>query len=291
MHTIRKLLDGKAMEMFLHAGRFLLAVPMIIYGFEHFIFAKFVATLVPGWIPWHFFWTYFVGVALIAAGLAILVKRQTFLAAALLGGMIFAFVLLCHIPILARAHGDGMSGLFGDFAGRLANAAKDLGLSAAAFLFAGTQSKHWRNFGIDPFFTMGRILFSISILAFGVLHFLYPAYAPGIAPMFPSIIFPPPGHLFWVDFTAIIFLASGLCILLKKDLRLAGTVLGTMILLFALLTWGPRFAAHPFDIVGNWLKDIGVAGGAFILAASQKGTVERNARSTVGLSSVEQLQG
>ena len=282
--------QNKPMNIFLDSGRFLLALSMILFGIEHFVFAKFVATLVPAWIPWHLFWTYFVGIALIAAGFAICTKQQAYLAAALLGGMIFAFVLLCHIPIIARVHSDGMSSLVGDLAGRLDNAAKDLALCGAAFLFAGTQSKRWFSSGNDPFFTLGRLLFGIPILAFGVLHFVYPAFGPGIAPMFTSVSFPIPGHLLWVYFTAVIFIATGICVLGNKKLRLAGTVLGAMILVFALLTWVPRFGAHPFEIVGNWLKDIGVAGGALILAASRKETVERISRSTAGLSSVEQLQ-
>src|SRR5215472_11313433 len=43
----------------------LFAIAMAIFGADHFVFAKFVATIVPAWIPWHEFWTYFVGVALI----------------------------------------------------------------------------------------------------------------------------------------------------------------------------------------------------------------------------------
>src|ERR1700742_942218 len=143
MDTIQKLLHSRAVKAFLYSGRFLLALPMIVFGIEHFVFTKFVATLVPGWIPWHMFWTYFVGVALIASGIAIIARRQAYLAAVLLGGMIFLFVLLCHIPILAHTYSDGLSALFGDLAGRLDNAAKDLGLCAAAFLFAGAQSKGW----------------------------------------------------------------------------------------------------------------------------------------------------
>jgi uncharacterized membrane protein len=85
MDTIQKLFHNRAMEAFLYSGRFLLALPMMIFGIEHFVFAKFVATLVPTWIPWHMFWTYFVGVALIASGLAIIAQRQAYLAAALLG--------------------------------------------------------------------------------------------------------------------------------------------------------------------------------------------------------------
>jgi hypothetical protein len=32
--------------------------------------------------------------------------------------------------------------------------------------------------------------------------------------------------------------------------------------------WGPRFVSHPTDLWGNWLKDLGMAGGALLLAGS-----------------------
>jgi hypothetical protein len=40
-----------------------------------------------------------------------------------------------------------------------------------------------------------------------------------------------------------------------------------MILVFALLVWVPRIATHPVDLTGNWLKDLGLAGGALVLPA------------------------
>ncbi|MGH9400842.1 MAG: hypothetical protein ACRD2P_01900, partial [Terriglobia bacterium] len=80
--------ENSAARQFAHLGRFLLAAPMILFGVDHFIFAPFVATIVPPWIPWRLFWVYFCGVALFAAGLSIIVKRQAHLAAALLGTMI-----------------------------------------------------------------------------------------------------------------------------------------------------------------------------------------------------------
>src|SRR5258708_35942706 len=80
-------------------GRFFLGIPMVFFGLEHFIYARLVATLVPSWIPWHLFWAYFAGVALIAAGASSIDNRdQAYLAATLLGVMIFSFVLLIHAP-------------------------------------------------------------------------------------------------------------------------------------------------------------------------------------------------
>jgi uncharacterized membrane protein len=67
-------------------------------GIQHFIFGEFVQGLVPGWIPGPLFWTYFAAVALCAAGLGLLTNIKSHLAATLAAWMVFAWLLLLHIP-------------------------------------------------------------------------------------------------------------------------------------------------------------------------------------------------
>jgi uncharacterized membrane protein len=271
MSWIETIEDNRAIDALLNSGRFLLALPMVIFGVQHFIFAAFVAVIVPPWIPWHFFWAYFVGIALIAAGVAIMVKREAWLAGLLLGAMILAFVILIHSRLLAQWPGDAfaMSPIFGAYPGRLNNACKDLGLSGAAFLFAGTQSETWKDSGKDKVFTLGRVLFAIAVAALGALHFAYPAFAPGVQPMSTTIRFPLPGQPMWSYFTGIAFLAAAAAIFLNSKIRLAATLLGILILLFGLIVWVPWLAMHPEDVAGgNYLKDMGLAGGALLLAGA-----------------------
>src|SRR5437879_9934061 len=52
------------------ASRYLLAFALIIFGTAHFQVLTFIASMVPGWIPGHWFWTVFFGVAFIAAGVS-----------------------------------------------------------------------------------------------------------------------------------------------------------------------------------------------------------------------------
>lgn len=268
--------DKRTTTMLQTSGRFLLAFPMVIFGIEHFLFANFVAMIVPPWIPWHLFWAYFVGVALIAAGISIAVKQYSQLAATLLGAIILVFVLLIHSRLLARLPGDlyAASPIFGPIAGRINNAWKDLGLAGGAFLFAGTESENWKRTAKDKLATLGRLLLALAIFAFGVLHFVFPEFAPGIQPMTAAIPFILPGQPLWSYLTGATFLAAGACMFLNKRVRLAATLAGIVILLFALLVWVPWLFRHPQDIAGsNYLKDMGMAGGALILAGavSRKG--------------------
>jgi len=260
----------KAVDRFLALGRYLLALPMLIYPVLHFVYPRFVAAIVPPWIPWHLFWTYFTALTIFAAGLAILFERCAWLASILLGTEILLFCLLIHVFLLFHKAADPWAGaaMFGDLSNRLMNAPKDFGLSGACFVFAGMHSRAWRTNGKDQVMTLGRLILGFSIIAFGVLHFAFPVFAPGIPPMFRDISFPIPGHLFWVYLTAVACLAGGASILINRRARLAATLLGIMILAFDLLTWLPRFFSHPADLTGNWLKDLGIAGGVLILAAA-----------------------
>jgi uncharacterized membrane protein len=96
-------------------GPYLLAAFLLVAGVQHFWYARFVATLVPAWIPpGQMFWTYFTGVALMAGGLGMLVPRTARLAAALSALMIFLWVLLLHIPraVAGPRHAFEAAGIF-----------------------------------------------------------------------------------------------------------------------------------------------------------------------------------
>ena len=72
---------------------------LAVCGVQHFFYADFVRTLVPAWIPpAPGFWTYFAGVALIAGGVGLALRRIRALAALLSGTMVLLWVLLLHIP-------------------------------------------------------------------------------------------------------------------------------------------------------------------------------------------------
>jgi len=79
-------------------GRCSLGAFLILAGIQHFLFTAFVVTLVPTWIPGPLFWTYFAAVALIAGGVGLILPVTSRLAAALVGAMIFIWVLVLHIP-------------------------------------------------------------------------------------------------------------------------------------------------------------------------------------------------
>jgi uncharacterized membrane protein len=79
-------------------GRLAVGAFLVTAGVQHFLFAPFVATLVPAWIPGAMFWTQFAGTALIAGGLGLVLAETSRLAATLVGLMVLTWVVVLHIP-------------------------------------------------------------------------------------------------------------------------------------------------------------------------------------------------
>jgi uncharacterized membrane protein len=125
-------------------GKLFLCTTLIVFGAEHFVYSQFVATIIPNYIPLHYFWTYFAGVALILSGSIIIIDGilRFFhintgllkITAGLLGLMIFLWVFMLHVPrAIADPHtgnGNEWTSVFEAFA-----------FSGVAFILAGEKPK------------------------------------------------------------------------------------------------------------------------------------------------------
>jgi uncharacterized membrane protein len=78
--------------------RYLLAFALIVFGIAHFQVLTFIASMVPGWIPWHWFWTVFFGVAFIAAGVSFATGFLQRWAALGVGLMFALWAVTIHLP-------------------------------------------------------------------------------------------------------------------------------------------------------------------------------------------------
>ena len=80
-------------------ARVLAGVSAVVFGFAHFNYADFTATMVPAWIPpSQVFWAWATGAGHLAAGIALVTGLQARLAVTLHGVMMGSFVLFVHIP-------------------------------------------------------------------------------------------------------------------------------------------------------------------------------------------------
>jgi uncharacterized membrane protein len=87
-------------------SRYLLAFALIVFGIAHFQILTPIASMVPGWIPWHWFWTVFFGVAFIAAGVSFATGFLQRWAALGVGLMFALWLLTIHLPSLLGATHD-----------------------------------------------------------------------------------------------------------------------------------------------------------------------------------------
>jgi uncharacterized membrane protein len=80
------------------ACRAVIAIAMIVFGVDHFLGLGFIASLLPGWIPWHVFWVAFFGVVFIAGGVGIGLRILERWSWAAIGLMFAIWVITLHIP-------------------------------------------------------------------------------------------------------------------------------------------------------------------------------------------------
>jgi uncharacterized membrane protein YphA (DoxX/SURF4 family) len=121
-------------KFLLITGRVFFSVMLIVFGISHFVYKEFVALLVPGWIPWHMFWTYFGAVALIGAGVCILLKIKITLVSMLAGIMLLLWLIILHIPRAIAAPNS-------DQGNETTSVFQALAFSGIAFVIAGIYKK------------------------------------------------------------------------------------------------------------------------------------------------------
>lgn len=94
-------------------SRYLLVFSLVVFGAAHFQVPKMMATMVPGWIPWPWFWTIFFGVAFIVAAMSFATGILQRWAAFGVGLMVALWTLTIHLPLLvAKPVPDHWSDVF-----------------------------------------------------------------------------------------------------------------------------------------------------------------------------------
>ncbi len=255
----KEALRAHGTEKILTLSPLFFAIPMAVFASQHFTESKAVSTLVPHWLPWHLFWTYFVGTAVIAASLSIVSKIQAQLAGILLGVLLIIFELLLHIPFI-MAHPKNVIGW--------SIGLRDLAFSGGALAFAATQIGEWKTGVANYLAVLSRFFISVPAIFFGVEHFLHPQFMPGVDfdRSMPAWV---PAPIFWSYLAGTVFLIAGASLLLNMKSRFAAMCLGSMALLLILFVYLPILVAKPLDIDNglNFLVSTLAFGGAALLLA------------------------
>jgi hypothetical protein len=119
-------------------GAILFSITIISFGIDHFLYANEAVDYVPSWVPYHLFWLYFTGTALLCSGIAIILKIKRGLVAGLLGTMIFLWFIILHIPRIIISPIEYIGS-------EVTSALLALAYCAIAFVIAGNAKKKEEN--------------------------------------------------------------------------------------------------------------------------------------------------
>jgi uncharacterized membrane protein len=255
--------EARGLDKFVALGNLCFALPLAVFGAEHFAAAKFIQQGVPSYVPWHLFWAYFVGVALLAASLSIATKIEVRWSGLMFGIMMFLFVAMMDIP-----------GVLAEPKNRIAwtLALREMVFGGGGWLLAAGAMQPGR--GKSALILVGRVLVGIAAIFYGVETFLHPLGMPGVPleKLMPVWIPARPliGYL-----TAAILVVAGAAILLARNTRMAATYLGAWIVLLVVFVYTPVLIASLADpstdvkVEGlNYFFDTLLFGGTILALAS-----------------------
>jgi uncharacterized membrane protein len=243
-------------------GRCLFAALLLVVGVQHFLYAKFVSTLVPAWIPFRLFWAYFVGVAFFTAAIALTLNVLARLAGILLGVLFLIFVATTHIPRIVLRSGSGNEWTSGFVA---------LAVCGGAWLLSSLRPIEERRKEGDSLLSLGYCCFGAAMVGFGVLHFFDPGRSIRVGP--PWIALPAP----WGWVTGGLLATSGALILLRRKVEWVGWALSCGLALFFVGIYVPQLVATPHN-PAPWTSGfemLGLAGSALAITSRARLAADR----------------
>jgi len=212
--------QARGIDKVVALGNLFFALPLAVFSMEHFSASKGISQMVPKFMPWPMFWTFFVGAGLLAASLSIATKIQVRWSGLLFGIMMFTFVAMMDLPgTVAEPHNRIIWTLM----------LRELSFGAGGWVLAGDAMRRDGRGG-SWLITVGRVIIGVGAIFYGVEHFLHPVNVPGVPleKLMPVWI---PGRMIIGYLTGAILTVCGAGILLAKKTRLAATYLGAWIAL------------------------------------------------------------
>jgi uncharacterized membrane protein len=207
------------------------AVALAVFAAEHFLAARDLMTIVPPWLPGPLFWTYFVGVAWLAAAVSFIVWRCVRWSAALTALLFLIIVVTIDLPNLPAHLGDRLFWTL---------TVRELAFAGGAMALAGSvwPGRTWAGRGL---IRVGRGIVAATLVFYGIQHFLFPLFAPGVPleKLTPAWV-PFPVVLAYV--VGFILVLSGIGLFLRPTIRIAAATSGIMLVLLTACFYVPILA-------------------------------------------------
>jgi uncharacterized membrane protein len=116
-------ISTSARPTLLLVARVMAGASAMVFGFAHFNYIDFTASMVPGWIPGKAFWAWATGAGHLAAGLALVSGIKARLGVTCEAAMMGSFVVLLHLPRVMAAPDQHVEWIMLGVSGMLTGAA------------------------------------------------------------------------------------------------------------------------------------------------------------------------
>jgi uncharacterized membrane protein len=247
------------------AGHALFAAVMIWLGVMGLGKGTFVPVWqpVPQWVPAREAMAYLCAFLSLACGLGLLWRRNQAVAARVVFASLTVWLLALRLPgLFFQTPVVLVAWTFGSTAVMVA---------AAWVLYvwlAGDRDRpRFGAFADDTGVRMARALYGLSLVPFGLAHFMYLDATTVLVPRWL------PWHEAWAYFTGAAFVAAGLAVTVGVCARLAATLSTLQMGLFGLIVWIPRVwagAVNDFQW-GEFVVTCALTAGAWVVADSYRG--------------------
>lgn len=237
------------------------AVALAIFATEHFTAARALASIVPKWLPYHLFWTWFFGFALLAAAISFVIWRGVRWAGVLLALFFLIIVATLDLPGIPKQVHERFFWIL---------TVREMSFASGAMVLAGSV---WPGGGWagGALIRVGRTIIAPIFAFYAIEHFLFPKFVPGV-PLENQIPawFPAPSLLSY--FVGITLLLAAVGLLMPRTTGIAAAGSGTVLLLLTLLFYLPIFLMEirsPLAMEGiNYVGDTLLFAATALLAGS-----------------------
>jgi uncharacterized membrane protein len=236
------------------AGRILVlgpvceAVALAIFAAEHFLLARELSGIVPRWLPGPLFWTYFVGVALLAAAISFIAWRCVRWSATLLALLFLIIVATIDLPNLPMHTHERLFWTL---------TVRETAFAGGAMVLAGSLWPRGQTAG-NTLIRVGRLIVACTFVFYAIEHFLFPLFVPGVPleKMIPAWV---PAPMLLSYFVGITLFVAGIGLMFRRTQSLAAASAGTVLLLLTMFFYIPILAIEihsPLAVEGvNYVGD------------------------------------
>ena len=231
------------------------AVALAMFAAEHFFAARQMMGIVPKWIPGALFWTYFFGVGLLAAAVSFIAWRGVRWSAPLLALFFLIIVASVDLPQLSRSWHQRLFWTL---------TVRETAFAGGAMVLAGSVFSRDSPFAA-ALIRIGRAVVAATMIFYGIEHFLFPGFVPGVplAKPMPAWMPAPALLAFFVGATLVL---AGVGLFIRRTISIAAASSGAVLVLLTAFFYLPILLLELHT--PNALEGLNYVGDTLLFAAT-----------------------